>query len=73
MGHTISNKNVREQIAYAESLGFQWDGKISGGGHVKMTHPGGGRIVLGITNKRASMVSRTMIKREARRSGVSVD
>ena len=69
----ISNKDVRELIVYAKSLGFEWDGTISGGGHVKLTHPAGGRVTLGITIRSGNRNLLAVIKREARRIGIPVN
>lgn len=69
----ISNKDVREVIAYAQDLGFEWDGTISGGGHVKLTHPAGGRVTLGITIRSGNRNQISTVKREARRIGIRLD
>ncbi len=68
----ISNKDVREVVEYAQGLGFEWDGTISGGGHVKLTHPAGGRVTLGITTRSGNRQQLSTVKREARRIGISV-
>lgn len=69
----ISNKDVREVVAYAQTLGFEWDGTISGGGHLKLTHPAGGRVTLGITIRSGNRNQLSTVKREARRIGIRLD
>ena len=68
----ISNKDVREVVVYAQALGFEWDGTISGGGHIKLTHPAGGRVTLGITIRSGNRNMISTVKREARRIGIPV-
>lgn len=50
----LSNKMTRELLKYALSKGFTWDGKLTGGGHVKLRHPGGGIVILAATPGRGN-------------------
>lgn len=45
----LSNKQTRELLKYAQDLGFEWDGRLTGSGHVKLKHPNGGRVILSAT------------------------
>lgn len=45
----LSNKLARELLKYAEEHGFEWNGKLTGGGHIMLRHPNGGRVVLPAT------------------------
>lgn len=65
----LSNQRTRELVKYAESLGFEWDGKLTGGGHIKLIHPQGGRVILAATpgRKTSPNNSRKDIEREAGR------
>lgn len=64
----LSNKMARELLKYAEENGFQWDGKLTGGGHIKLVHPNGGRVILAATPGRGNNGhnSRKDIERVAR-------
>lgn len=65
----LSNRTARELLKYAEERGFVWDGKLTGGGHIKLVHPNGGRVILPATPGRGNrgQHSRKDIDREARR------
>ena len=39
------NKEVRKLIKTAEKMGFHWDGKYTGTGHIKLRHPKGFVII----------------------------
>jgi hypothetical protein len=70
MADKISNASVRQLVKYAETKGFQWNGKLSGRGHIILKHPGGGRVVLAGTPSRdpnQMNISRKTIDREAER------
>lgn len=68
-GHKLSSKPIRELVAYAESLGFYWNGKLSGRGHIILRHPNGGLVTLaGTPPKGGSMsFSKALIDRVAKR------
>ena len=40
------SKELQAVMALAEELGFEWDGKMSGGGHIKMKHKSNGTMVV---------------------------
>lgn len=68
MSDKISNKSVRHLVKYAEALGFVWNGKLTGGGHIILRHPGGGRVTLAATPSGKSLIlSQKDIEREARK------
>jgi hypothetical protein len=69
----ISNKTARELLAYALSKGFTWNGKLTGGGHIMLRHPGGGSVLLAATPGRKTSPQNSIkdIDREARRGGDS--
>lgn len=41
MAGRASNTDVKELIKYAKSLGFTWDGKLTGKGHIRLVHRNG--------------------------------
>jgi hypothetical protein len=69
MADKISSKPIRELVKYAESLGFTWNGKLSGRGHIILRHPEGGLVVLSGTPPKGSGMekSRAYITKEAKR------
>lgn len=68
----LSNKMARELVKYAEDRGFVWDGKLTGGGHIKLRHPNGGLVILAATPGRGNNGhnSRKDIERVANRGTV---
>jgi hypothetical protein len=64
----LSNKLARELLKYAEDRGFEWDGRLTGGGHIKLRHPNGGVVLLAATpgRKNNGHNSRKDIERVAR-------
>jgi predicted RNA binding protein YcfA (HicA-like mRNA interferase family) len=70
MKNKLSSPTIRELVKYAESKGFEWNGKFSGRGHIILRHPNGGRVVLaGTPSKDPNQmnISRKTIDREAAR------
>lgn len=72
--HKLSSQLVRDLVKYAESKGFEWNGTISGNGHIILRHPNGGRVTLGGTPSRGmnGVNQRKDIDREARRGRKTV-
>lgn len=47
---TVSNKEVRSLLEAAYEMGFTWDGKLTGSGHLKLKHPKRrGMVILACT------------------------
>lgn len=68
--HRLSDKPTRELVAYAESKGFYWSGKLTRKGHIILRHPNGGLVVLSGTPRTDSLMDgRTRIDRIAAGSG----
>lgn len=64
----LSNRLARDLLKYAEQNGFTWDGKLTGGGHIKLVHANGGKVILPATPGRGNngQLSRKDIERVAR-------
>lgn len=65
----LSSKPVRELVAYAESKGFYWNGRLTRKGHIILRHPNGGLVVLAGTPPKGSSLalSRARIDIELRK------
>jgi predicted RNA binding protein YcfA (HicA-like mRNA interferase family) len=42
----LSSKTARELVAYAEALGYRWNGKLSGRSHIILRHPNGALVTI---------------------------
>ena len=65
----VGNKLARELMSYARQHGFEWDGKFTGNGHIRMRHPRtGAQVFIGGTpgEGRAAINTRKDIERAAR-------
>lgn len=63
-----NHKEVRDVIRYAEGRGWICEGQM-GSGHIRLTHPNGGRVTISSTPSKGSFRIRAMedIRREERR------